>query len=260
MAESGTTGRWGMREDWLGIGWKYLVLRGAVAVVFGIVAMVWPQSTATALAFLWGVWALADGFGSLLQAFQPADSRSSRWLLVPMGLLAVVAGLVAVTSPAMTAVALTWVLGIWLLLRGLIEARRRVRVVVGSPPRPAAPRGRARRAARRAVRGQPRWRRGRALGAARPGGAGLGPGLHRRRTVGTPRGGCRVAGAAGGLTGQCRARSCAKNSSAVRVLVCWAPVRSIPRPSRNTRVRAATSKASAGAHFVDSSRMRDPSG
>ena len=119
---AGTTGRWGMREDWLGVGWTYLVLRGAVAIVFGIVAMVWPQSTATALAFLWGVWALADGFGSLLQAFQPADSRSSRWLLVPMGLLAVAAGLVAVTSPAMTAVALTWVLGIWLLLRGLIEA------------------------------------------------------------------------------------------------------------------------------------------
>ena len=119
---AGTAGRWGMREDWLGVGWKYLVLRGAVAIVFGIVAMVWPQSTATALAFLWGVWALADGFGSLLQAFQPADSRSSRWLLVPMGLLAVVAGLVAVTSPAMTAVALTWVLGVWLLLRGLIEA------------------------------------------------------------------------------------------------------------------------------------------
>ena len=112
----GTAGRWGMREDWLGVGWKYLVLRGAVAIVFGIVAMVWPQSTATALAFLWGVWALADGLGSLLQAFQPADSRSSRWLLVPMGLLALVAGLVAVTSPAMTAVALTWVLGIWLVV------------------------------------------------------------------------------------------------------------------------------------------------
>lgn len=118
---AGTAGRWGMRDDWLGVGWKYLVLRGGVAIVFGIVAMAWPQSTATALAFLWGVWALADGFGSLLQAFQPADSRGSRWLLVPMGLLAVAAGLIAVTSPAMTAVALTWVLGIWLLLRGLIE-------------------------------------------------------------------------------------------------------------------------------------------
>lgn len=114
-------GRWGMREDWLGVAWTYLVLRGVVGIVFGVVAMVWPQSTATALAFLWGVWALADGFGSLLQASQPADSRGSRWWLIVTGVLAMAAGVIAVTSPAMTAVALTWVLGIWLVLRGVIE-------------------------------------------------------------------------------------------------------------------------------------------
>ena len=124
-----------MREDWLGVGWTYLLLRGVVAIVFGIVAMVWPQSTATALAFLWGVWALADGFGSLLQAFQPADTRGSRWLLIVTGVLALAAGLIAVTSPAMTAVALTWVLGIWLVLRGAIE------VVSAFGSSPGVPRG-----------------------------------------------------------------------------------------------------------------------
>ena len=109
------------RDDWLSVGWQYLVIRGVVALVFGIVAMVWPTETALAFAFLWGVWALADGLGSLLQAFQPGVTRGSRWLLVAMGVIALAAGLFAVTSPAVTATALTWILGIWLVVRGLFE-------------------------------------------------------------------------------------------------------------------------------------------
>src|SRR5262249_22007583 len=51
-----------------------------------------------------------------------------------------------------------------------------------------------------------------------------------------------------------------KNSSALRVFVVWLPPTSMPRSDRNARVSAATWNASAGAHFVDSSRMRVPSG
>ena len=54
--------------------------------------------------------------------------------------------------------------------------------------------------------------------------------------------------------------SAAKNSSAVLVLVCCSASRSMPWSPRKTRASAATSNASAGAHFVDSSKMRDPSG
>jgi uncharacterized membrane protein HdeD (DUF308 family) len=39
-----------------------------------------------------------------------------------MGLVALVAAFFAIFSPAMTAVALTWILGIWLIVRGVFEA------------------------------------------------------------------------------------------------------------------------------------------
>ncbi len=110
-----------MPQDWLNAGWKFLIVRGVVAIVFGIVAISWPQSTAIAFALLWGVWALADGLGSLLQAFSPDSVGTPRWLLVVMGVIALLAGFFAVTSPAMTAVTLTWILGIWLLVRGAFE-------------------------------------------------------------------------------------------------------------------------------------------
>ena len=51
-----------------------------------------------------------------------------------------------------------------------------------------------------------------------------------------------------------------KNCSALRVFVVCAPPRSMPRSARNARLSAATWKASPGAHFVESSRIRVPSG
>jgi uncharacterized membrane protein HdeD (DUF308 family) len=110
-----------MDEEWLGAGWKALVARGAVALGFGVVAMAWPLETATALALLWGIWAIADGVGSLAQGFWPGSGSGPRWLLLAMGAIALLAGIFAVTSPALTATALTWILGIWLLARGLFE-------------------------------------------------------------------------------------------------------------------------------------------
>ena len=108
-----------MEKDWLSLGWKILVLRGLLGVLFGVVAMVWPVSTATVLAFVWGFWALFDGIGALVQAFQP-DARGRVWLVV-MGVVALVAAFFAILSPAVAAVTLTWILGIWLIVRGLFE-------------------------------------------------------------------------------------------------------------------------------------------
>jgi Sulfate permease family len=55
----------------------------------------------------------------------------------------------------------------------------------------------------------------------------------------------------------CRA---AKNSSALRVFVDCSPVTVMPRSIRKFRASSATSNASAGAHFVESSRIRVSSG
>ncbi|HET6667341.1 MAG TPA: DUF308 domain-containing protein [Intrasporangium sp.] len=110
-----------MAISWLELEWKHMAARGLIGVVFGIFAMVWPLETAIALVLLWGIWALADGVTSLVQAFAPAPTPV-RVLLGVTGGLALVVGVLAVTSPAMTAKALTWVLGIWLLARGVIAA------------------------------------------------------------------------------------------------------------------------------------------
>lgn len=110
-----------MEPNWLNVGWRVLLLRGALGIVFGIVAIAAPVTTAIAFALLWGLWALVDGIGLLVQAWQPGARAGGRVLLVVLAVIALLAGIVAVTNPGLTAVALTWILGAWLLVRGLFE-------------------------------------------------------------------------------------------------------------------------------------------
>lgn len=124
-----------MVRDWMTMSWKGLLLRAVIAVVFGIIAIAAPVAAALAFALLWGIWALADGIGAFVQAFSKdvvgmnADgtavmggrSGGEKALLIVLGLIGVVAGLLAITSPGLAAVALTWILGIWLIVRGIFE-------------------------------------------------------------------------------------------------------------------------------------------
>jgi uncharacterized membrane protein HdeD (DUF308 family) len=108
-------------SEWLSASWKMLTVRGIVGLVFGVIAIVWPDITLLSLVILWAVWALFDGVGSLLQAAEPGTDGGRRALLVIMGIIAVLAGLFAIFRPFTVAVALAWVIGIWLIVRGVFE-------------------------------------------------------------------------------------------------------------------------------------------
>ena len=100
--------------------WKLLVTQGIVAVVLGIVALVWPGVTIVVLVVLWGIWALVDGIAMGAAAMRPGPT-GQRVLFGVMAAIGIVAAFYAFFRPGVTAVALTWILGIWLLVRGVFE-------------------------------------------------------------------------------------------------------------------------------------------
>jgi uncharacterized membrane protein HdeD (DUF308 family) len=108
-----------VEKNWMLVSWQMLLARGAVAVVFGIVAIAWPISTAITLVVLWGVWALMDGVSSLVQAMRPGPGIA-RALLALSGVVALGAAFLAILRPVSAAVALTWIVGIWLIARGVL--------------------------------------------------------------------------------------------------------------------------------------------
>jgi uncharacterized membrane protein HdeD (DUF308 family) len=109
-----------MKDESLSLAWKILVARGIVGVVFGVIALAWPGETVVAFVILWGIWALVDGIGSLVEGFDTGPG-SPRWLHLLMGLASLIVAFFAIFSPSMTASALTWLVGIWLVVRGVFE-------------------------------------------------------------------------------------------------------------------------------------------
>lgn len=108
--------------------WWVFLLRGLAAVVFGVLAFVWPGITLAALIILFAVWALFDGVFALISSVGAAEAHEPWWPLVFMGLLGVAAGLVALRWPSITALALLFVVAYWSILRGILEIVAAVRM------------------------------------------------------------------------------------------------------------------------------------
>ena len=110
-----------MPKDLLTAAWRLLLLRGVIGIVLGIALVVWPEATIAVLMVLVGIWALIDGIGLAAQAFAKGASAGHRVLFGAMALVALVVALFAIFSPDKAASAITWLVGIWLLVRGLFE-------------------------------------------------------------------------------------------------------------------------------------------
>lgn len=107
--------------DRLAENWWLLLIRGVVAVLFGIAALVWPGKALLAAVFLYGAYAFSDGVLALIAAFSQRSSGVSTWWLVLMGIFGVAAGAIAFLWPGMTALILVLVFASWAVLMGVLE-------------------------------------------------------------------------------------------------------------------------------------------
>lgn len=109
--------------------WWILAIRGAVAVLFGLLALIWPQITVFALVLVFGAYALVDGVFALVAAIRGRQlAGGGRGWLVLEGLLGVGAGIVTFVWPSITALALLWVIAFWAVLTGVLEIIAAVRL------------------------------------------------------------------------------------------------------------------------------------
>ena len=109
-------------------GWWVLAIRGGLAVLFGILAVLMPGAALTFLVTLFGAYALLDGIFALLTAARFTHTDERWGLLVIEGVVGVVAGIVSFVHPAATALALVYLVAVWAILTGLVEIAAAVRL------------------------------------------------------------------------------------------------------------------------------------
>jgi uncharacterized membrane protein HdeD (DUF308 family) len=104
-------------RDW----WAFAV-RGIAAIVFGILAIVWPETTLTVLVILFGAYVIVDGI-ALLVALARGDTLARRhaWSVGIMGVLGIVVGVITFLAPGLTALSLLYVVAFWSIAMGTFQ-------------------------------------------------------------------------------------------------------------------------------------------
>lgn len=100
----------------IGKNWWKLLLRGILAVLFGVLAFAMPEVTVGLLALLFGLFVLADGIVETGYAFSTRDW----WMLIP-GFLGIAAGFLSLYYLQITAFVLLLIIAVWAIARGIVD-------------------------------------------------------------------------------------------------------------------------------------------
>ena len=106
--------------------WWVIGLRGLAAILFGVLAFVWPGMTLAVLVLLFGAYALVDGVLTLVAAFRGGVQH--RIVMVVEGVVSVLAGLAAFVWPGLTALVLLYIIAFWAIVTGVLEIVAAIRV------------------------------------------------------------------------------------------------------------------------------------
>jgi len=119
-----------LEKEELGIAsrWGWIVLRGVVAILFGLLAFSHPGAMTLGLILTFGAYAFIGGVASIISAARRERAGASWGALLVEGLLGIAVAVMAVLWPATAALAFVWVIGAWAVITGALEIVTAVRM------------------------------------------------------------------------------------------------------------------------------------
>jgi uncharacterized membrane protein HdeD (DUF308 family) len=96
--------------------WWVLLIRGVLALLFGLMAFALPGLTLVTLVLLYALYVIADGLTALW-----VGGSSRAWSFGLVGILGIVAGIFTFVYPGITAIALLYLIAVWAIVRGIFE-------------------------------------------------------------------------------------------------------------------------------------------
>jgi len=107
--------------------WWWVLVRGILAIAFGIIALVNPGSAILAFAIVFGAYAVVEGVVSAVHAVRVRHELKEWGWLLAQGILSVIAGAIALIVPALVGLfgglVLLWTIVIWNVMHGVAGLR-----------------------------------------------------------------------------------------------------------------------------------------
>ncbi|MDB9318721.1 MULTISPECIES: HdeD family acid-resistance protein [Cyanophyceae] len=101
--------------------WWTVALRGAIAIIFGLAALFWPDITLTALIFIFAAFVLVSGVLLAIAAFRDGLTHTHGWLMLLEGAIGIAVGIMAFIWPGITALVLLYLIAAWAIVTGVLE-------------------------------------------------------------------------------------------------------------------------------------------
>ena len=100
--------------------WTWLI-RGIAAVIFGVLAFLWPGVTWVAIGILFGAYAFVDGVFAIVATVRAAETRQRWWPFLIEGIVGIVIAAITFYDVRITISALYFTIAAWAFLTGILE-------------------------------------------------------------------------------------------------------------------------------------------
>ena len=101
--------------------WWTFAVRGVAAIIFGVLALIWPGQMLQALVLVFGAYALVDGVFAMFAGIAARGYFDRWWAVLLEGVAGVVIGLLTFFWPNITALVLLYFIAAWALITGVFE-------------------------------------------------------------------------------------------------------------------------------------------
>jgi uncharacterized membrane protein HdeD (DUF308 family) len=111
--------------------WWVVALRGVLAILFGLVAFLWPFIWLTAVVYIFAAYALVGGAFALAAVLMGGGRPGRWWVLLLEGLAGIAFGVVTFAwpwAPVIEVTVLAYFIGYWLMMTGILQVIAAVRL------------------------------------------------------------------------------------------------------------------------------------
>ena len=100
--------------------WTWLI-RGIAAVIFGILAYLWPGATWITIGILFGAYAFVDGIFAIVATVRAAEASQRWWPFLIEGIVGILIAAITFYDIRITLLALYWTIAAWAFITGIFE-------------------------------------------------------------------------------------------------------------------------------------------